>query len=451
MTTQQDADDALSPLDALLSDERYPDDHRVDPAVRRARRRRGLLVFGIVVVVLLAAVGGYAGWALNAPLPAPVADVRQPGLADPVPAVLALPAEGSSAVAVTGADEFLGDGASGVWTTSGSGDPRPLASLTKLVTALVILDARPLEGADAGPTITFSDADHDLYDEYYVQGATIAAMPAGSAMSLRDALAVMLVPSASNYAEAVSTWAFGSQGAFLGAARSWLAENGLTATTIVEPTGLSARNTASPADALALAKLAAAHPVVAEIAGTRSISLPTTGVLHNTNGLLGTAGITGLKTGNLGAGTFNLAYTASIELGFGEPVRITGVVLGGGSRDEVGRDVVRLLDSIRDGFRLTHLIDQGRELGTYTTAWGSSATLVVGESASIRTWSDTPITREMDVVAPTSYEDGEVVGSITWTAGPRTATTTLEVEGSLEPPTDWWRLTHPGELGGRAG
>ena len=100
--------------------------------------------------------------------------------------------------------------------------------------------------SDPGPTITFDKADHDLYDKYYVMGATIARMPTGSSMSLRDALATMLIPSASNYAEAVSTWAFGSQGAFLDAARRWLAAHGLTGTTIVEPTGISARNTSTP-------------------------------------------------------------------------------------------------------------------------------------------------------------------------------------------------------------
>lgn len=61
----------------------------------------------------------------------------------------------------------------------------------------------------------FSEADHDLYDAYDVRGATVAPMPAGSSMSLRDALGMMLIPSACNYAEAVPTWAFGSQWAFL--------------------------------------------------------------------------------------------------------------------------------------------------------------------------------------------------------------------------------------------
>ena len=100
--------------------------------------------------------------------------------------------------------------------------------------------------------------------------ATIAAMPTGSAMSEHDALETMLVASACNYAEAVSTWAFGSQGAFLSATKQWLAANGLTGTTIVEPTGISPRNTSTPSDLIAIGKLAAANPVIAQIVARRS-------------------------------------------------------------------------------------------------------------------------------------------------------------------------------------
>jgi D-alanyl-D-alanine carboxypeptidase (penicillin-binding protein 5/6) len=53
----------------------------------------------------------------------------------------------------------------------------------------------------------------------------------------------------------------------------------------------------------------------------------------------------------------------------------------------------------------------------------------------------------MDAGTPVTYADGEEVGAIEWTAGPQTATQTLELEGSIEPPDAWWRLTHPSELG----
>jgi D-alanyl-D-alanine carboxypeptidase (penicillin-binding protein 5/6) len=421
---------------------------RIDPAVRRRRRRRALIITVVVIALILGAVGGYTGWALSAPVAAPAAVSAAPHVAAPAAATVSLPSSGASAISVSGADAYLGPTASGIWATSGSNDPRPIASISKLITALVILDAHPLaDASDPGPTITFDKADHDLYDKYYVMGATIAAMPTGSTMSLRDALATMLIPSASNYAEAVSTWAFGSQGSFLGAARAWLAANGLSGTTIVEPTGISSRNTSTPTDLIALGKLALAHPAIAQIVATPSLTLPGPGAMHNTNGLLGTDGITGLKTGNLGENSYNLLYSASLEVGAGEPLTVVGVVLGGATRETVNADVVRTLDSIRGGFHEVPVVAQGLEVGSYSTPWGSTARIVVAEDASIFTWSDTPITVAIQTTTPKLYEDGEQVGTLTWTAGPHTATARLEIDGDISPPTEWWRLTHPSELG----
>ncbi|MDR7110577.1 D-alanyl-D-alanine carboxypeptidase (penicillin-binding protein 5/6) [Microbacterium trichothecenolyticum] len=426
-----------------------PPRRAADPEARRRRRRIGWIVTAIVLVVLLAVPSGYVWWALTAPVSAPLVETHEPPVTVPAAAAVALPSTGASAIAVAGGDEYLGAEASGIWATSGTSEPQSIASITKVITALVILDRHPLaDAADPGPTITFSKADHDLYDQYYVRGATIAAMPTGSSMSLHDALATMLIPSASNYAEAVSTWAFGSQGAFRGAAQRWLAANGLTGTTIVEPTGLDARNTSTPADLIALGKLAAANPVIASIVATRSLTLPGPGAMQNTNDLLGSNGITGLKTGNLGEGTYNLLFTAFLPVGTAQPLSVTGVVLGGFTRANVNHDVMRLIDSIRAGFHEVPVAKRDQPVGTITTRWGESAQIVVSDYATIFTWSDTPITVEMTTTTPKTYTDGEEVGSITWTAGPNTVTVPIEIEGTIVPPTDSWRLTHPGELGG---
>lgn len=438
----------LSEFAELMAHEPEFSGDPIDPAVRRRRRRRGLIITAAIVVLLLAVPGGYVGWALTAPVDPPAVTVHAP----PVPVGEAFasttPASAASAISIAGADDYLGGAASGTWSSTGTADPLPIASITKLITALVILDAAPLASVtDPGPTITFSEADHDLYDVYYVQGATIAPMPAGTSMSLYDALAVMLIPSASNYAEALSSHVFGSRSAFLGATRDWLASHGLTATTVTEPTGISPSNVSTPADLLAIAKLAAANPAIARIVATSSVSVPGGGVQLTTNALLGTAGITGLKTGNLGEGTHNLLYTATLDVGTADPLAVTGVILGGFSREAVNAEVIGVLDSIRSGFHQVPVATEGQEIGSLTTPWGSSARLVIGEDATILTWSDTPIERTMDIEDQPAYGDGAVVGSVTWTAGPNTVTVPMEIAGNIEPPTEWWRITHPSELG----
>ena len=134
-------------------------------------------------------------------------------------------------------------------------------------------------------------------------------------------------------------------------------------------------------------------------------------------------------------------------MGAPDPLAITGVVLGGSSRESVNATVIAELESIRSGFHQVPVASEGQEIGTISTPWGSTATLVIGEDASIFTWSDTPIELTMDIDTPPTYRDGTAVGTVTWTAGPNTVTAPVAIAGTIDPPTEWWRLTHPSELG----
>ncbi|MFS0712404.1 D-alanyl-D-alanine carboxypeptidase [Microbacterium sp. 2P01SA-2] len=417
-------------------------------ASRRRRRRNGWIAAAVTAAVVLGVPGGYAAWALNAPLKPATGEVSIPSAPAPAAAVdIGFTADGAAALSVAGAEPYLGSEAAGVWMIQGGDDPRPIASITKVVTALVVLDAYPIADGDRGPTLVFDRDDHALYDAYFVRDATIAPMPIGSSLSLRDALATMLIPSASNYAEAIAVWAFGSVSGFRAAADRWLVANGLERTSIVEPSGLDPRNTSTPSDLIALGRIAAAEPTVAAIAATPSLSLPGPGPMANTNRLLGQSGITGLKTGTLEESGSNLLYTASVDVGLPEPLSVVGVALGGSSQRGVAASVLGVLERLADGFHVTAVAQHGQEIGAYTTAWGSSARVVLEKGASLRTWSDTPIVVDGDVRMPRDWVDGEVLGQITWTAGPESVTVPVVLDGDIEPPSEWWRLTHPGEIG----
>lgn len=418
-------------------------------ANKRRGRRRGLIATAIVMVVILGTAGAYVAWALNAPLPQ--AAVQSSAPQPPVTAAVTVPLspEGSSAISVSGGDEYLGQEASGIWMANGATDPRSIASITKLIAALVILERTPLAPGEGGPMLTFSEADNDLYDKYYLMGATIAPMPTGSSMSLHDAIATMLLPSASNYAEAVTTWAFGSQSAFLGATKNWLDSHALTGTTIVDPTGISAANTSTTADLVAIGKIATANPVIAALVSQSAVPVGNTTTVRNTNSLLGMEGVNGLKTGNLGDGQFTLLYSASLPVTPDTTLSVVGVVLDGQTRESVNASVLSTLSTLRLGFTEIPLASRDQVVGTATTAWGESAEIVIARNAAIRVWSDTGITVSMDVTDLTAFEGGASAGTITWTAGSHTVEVPLEIRGSIEPPTEFWRLTHPDELWGQ--
>jgi len=419
----------------------------VDPTTRTRRRRRGRIIALVVVGVIVAAIGTYVPLALNAPVGAAASTTHLPPVAPGSAAKLAFPEGEESAISVSGADAYLGPGASGILASSGGDAAVPMASISKLITAMVILTKKPLTTSSPGPSITFSKADHALYDKYYLLNATIATMPTGSSMSEHDAIETMLVVSACNYSEAMVDWAFGSTGGFVTAAKKWLAANGMMHTTMVESTGIDARNTSTPGDLITLGKLAMANPVIAEIVAKKGLDIPFLTGMPSTNTLLGSDGVNGIKTGTLDDYGSDLLFSAEVPVtGLEQPLKVIGVVLGGGTRDSVNDDVTRLIDSLKAGFHEVVVAEDDEKVGTYTTPWGASATMVLGSSASVFTYSDAKITSTMTTSTLKTGKNGEKVGSVTWKAGTSTVTVPVVLQGSIAPPTTWWRLTHPQEL-----
>ena len=452
--TQHQPSNGLDDLQAMLrqSESQPPGYEPAKPksktaAQLRRRRWRRLLGSLIAVVVVIAVVATYVSLTLTAPVGAAAATVHRPDFVSPAAAVIALPKVGEAAVSVSGADALLGTTADGVFASSGGNSPMPMASISKLITALVILNAKPLGTSGNGPTITWSKADHDLYDKYYLLNATIAAMPTNSTMSEHDALETMLVVSACNYAEAMADWAFGSNAGFVSAARRWLKANGLTGTTMIEPTGVDARNTSTPSDLIAIGKLAMANPAITTIVAKTSLDVPSLAGMPNTNDLLGTDGVDGIKTGTLVPGGSDLLFSAVVPVGTNTPLTVTGVMLGGDSRASVDSDVRSLISSLTSGFHTDQLGTAGQVVGSYSTPWGAKASMILGKSASTFTWSNTPITSTMTTTTLKTGASGETVGSVTWTAGKTKISVPVILKGKIKGPSSWWRLTHPQLLG----
>ena len=441
--------DQYRELSDMLSAGYTPPD-RDDPAerTRRRRRRRIRIVAASVVLLLVAAVAAtYMPAVLNAPIDATKPVVSEPVLEVPPAHIFTIPRAAASAISITGAEEFPQTlGTNGIITLNGTDDPLPMGSISKVITALVILEAKPLGEADAGPTITFTEADDDLYDKYYLAGATIQSMKAGATMSERDALGLMMLVSASNYAEATATWAFGSPAGYLRAAKRWLAANGLAATTMVEPTGIDPHNTSSPSDLIAIGRLAMANPALASIVRSTSITVPPLGTLMNTNPALGQNGVNGIKTGTLEESGANLLFSTSLDVGLDAPITVIGIILGSPDQWMTGTDVGVLLDNLKTAFHPVKVVGAGSVFGEYITEWDDTARAIAVDNASLLTWSDTPVTSSVTIDEVTTAKRGTIVGSVTYTAGVRTVTVPLRLDDAVNGPGGWWRLGHPREL-----
>jgi D-alanyl-D-alanine carboxypeptidase (penicillin-binding protein 5/6) len=419
-------------------------------AQRFRRGRRRMIGAGIAGLLVLAAVATYVPVTLLAPVAAPTVTVTQPVVGAVEPAALGHPRALAAAVSITGAAAVEGAaGLDGITQIVGDDAPLPIASISKVITSLVVLSAKPLGAGENGPTLNFGTAENDTYDKYYVLGATIAPMKIGTAMSQHDTLEMVLAVSASNYADVLATWAFGSQAGFLSATRKWLAANGLTGTTIVEPTGIDARNRSTPGDLIAIGKLAMANPVVAEIVGSTSVDVANLGREANRNSALGFEGINGIKTGTLDDSGACLLFSAAIEVGADVPLTIVGVMLGGTDHFAIAEDAKSIVRNIKAGFHKIPLVAEGDDFGTYETTWGDDADIVAGESASVVAWSQVRVTATLESTPVVEAPSGTKVGSITYVVGATTVSVPLELRGGIAGPGGKWRLLHPFELMGQ--
>lgn len=250
---------------------------------------------------------------------------------------VAWPAEGEAAFAI-------GDGQ----ISASSEHPLPMASISKVVTALIILEARPLNPGDAGGNYRITAEDEIAYQDALRAGESTLTVTEGAMFTQRELLEGMLIASACNYADFLVKRLWGTNEAFVDAAKAFFARHNLTGITMVEPTGIDARNTATPAALVEVGRLALANPVIAEIVVMREVTLPVVGTVENTNDLLNDQGSLGIKTGTLGS--YNLLSAKRFEAD-GAAVPVVVVVMGQPS-DKVRYSSARhIYDQIANGAR----------------------------------------------------------------------------------------------------
>lgn len=406
------------------------------------RPRRSPLRPGVILPVLsaLCVAGIYAAatlfWPLYAVAPA-VEKVAIADLASPATA-LAWPATGSAAVGVTGFDG----------APASAADAKPMASITKLVTALMILDQMPLTPGESGPSFTFTSRDRQSYYDYLAKDESALNVPVGGSLTQYQMLQGMLIGSAGNYTDRLVSTIWPNDRVFAAAAKTWLAKHNLAGITVVEPTGIDPANTADPASLIALARVALAEPVIAEIVRTPSVTLPGAGAVVNTNDLLTDPAVIGLKTGSL-RGAYNLLAAKDVVSG-DTTLRVYAVALGQPSDEARDTETARLLTDVATEASAPTVLAAGTVAGTVTTEWGSTAQLVTDADLSLLLWNGATAPVASDLDLGDARTSGSAAGSVS-TKGPLgSASTGVHLNADLPGPDAWWRLTHPLQLWGLA-
>ncbi|MEU3714975.1 D-alanyl-D-alanine carboxypeptidase [Streptomyces californicus] len=281
----------------------------------RGRLRRSVLGPLTAVVVLAAAAGGWYASGGGSQAGAAVDGTGE--AVAPVARSLRLPwpDEGQTSVAVEGI---------GSLGTRGEQKPVPIASLTKVMTAYVILEGHPMRAGAPGAAVV---ADQKSADESYSSVETTAPVLAGRTYTQRRLLELMMVPSGNNIARLLARWDAGQERAFVAKMNRAAAGLGMRATTYTGVSGMETSTRSTSDDQLRLARAAMKDPVFRQIVATTSVTAPGTGAtFRNTNRLLGHDGVIGLKTGSSTPAGGNLAWAATQRIA-GTTRLVVGVVL----------------------------------------------------------------------------------------------------------------------------
>lgn len=155
----------------------------------------------------------------------------------------------------------------------------PIASLTKLMTATVITDARL--SMDEMITVTAEDVDTEKNSS--------SRLAVGSTLTRGELLHLALMSSENRAAHALGRTYPGGLSAFITAMNNKARALGMTDTRYVDPTGLNSRNQSSAKDLAVLVKAAYQQPLIRELStsheytarvGSRQVQF------HNTNSLV---------------------------------------------------------------------------------------------------------------------------------------------------------------------
>lgn len=395
-------------------------------------RRIAATVAGLIVLA-----AAFLAFALARSLPAPrVTLVTTSVTFAPSTSHLSAPSGVGSILAVGGVGSIVGARAN---------TQTPLASVTKIMSALVVLHDHPLSTGSSGPSITVTAADVATYEQEKTRGDSVVAVQAGEQITELQGLEAALIPSGDNIMQLLADWDSGTTTAFVGKMNALARSIGLRRTHYAGPSGVNPASVSTPSDQLRLAEVAMENPVFASIVAMPQVTLPLAGVQYNVNADLGTDGIVGVKTGWLPEGGACLVFAADDRLG-NRKVTIFGALMGqqGGSPiPSVLALAERLVVSTKAAVRIEHL-PAGMTVATLSSPTGSSVPVVTSSGVALLGWGGARAHISLRPSGRLSLplKAGEHVGEIVVSFGAERRVIGLQTASAMPAPSLGWRLTH---------
>lgn len=330
-----------------------------------------------------------------------------------------------------------------LWSRNGNAR-RPMASITKIMTALVVLErARSL---DATARVTATET---------AVGESSANIAPGDVLTLGTLLKALLIKSANEAATTLAQAVGGTVPKFVALMNAKAAQLGLKNTKFQNPHGLDGpAHYSSARDLATLAAYAMRDPRFRAIVSQRSVRLTGKAGARtetSTDALLGTyPGAEGIKTGFTNGAGYSFVAAAKRN-----GVELIAVILGTGTDKARFTQAAKLLDWGFKHYRQTPVTTRGAPAGAVAVADYLSTTVpvVVGSTVTTPVFDvQGPLTKRWNVQLTVSgpVHAGDRLGTLTVMQGPRliarspvVAATNVAAPGAWEAFTIWvtrsWR------------
>lgn len=331
----------------------------------------------------------------------------------------------------------------GVTATNGEQSPTPTASVAKIITALAVLQKKPLDAGSNGPDITMTDADVALYQKYAAEDGSVVQVTAGEQLNERQMLEAMLLPSGNNIADTAAVWAFGSLQNYITYANQLVGKLGMGRTTIAgDASGFLPSTVSTASDLVVLGETAIQNPVIAQIVDERTAILPVAGKVNNVDTILGTVGIQGIKTGNNDQDTGCFLSAATKTLSNGQQIVVVTAIMDEPSLQAALNDTIPLVTSTAKSFVVNTPVRTGDIVGTYKMAWGATVHAVAQKDVSMVTWGGTPIATKLSFDTIRGGKANAKVGTLTLTTANASAGTPIVLQKAVPGPSFFWHAAH---------
>jgi len=313
--------------------------------------------------------------------------------------------------------------------------------VAKVMTALIVLEDKPLKKSEQGPTIVITDADVQTYQLDKADKQSVVEVQLGEQLSELQALEALLIPSGNNIAFTLANWDAGSATAFVAKMNKRAKELGMSHTKFADAAGASDQTVSTPTDLLALGMKAMKQDVLAQIVAMTDAKLPVAGTVYNVDYALGESGIIGIKTGS-GFGA-NFLFAASINVS-GFTITIYGCVMGLPTLDAAFAAAKALIYAMQPQLRIVRVLSKYVSVGSYELPWGGHSDLLSTTNVDLLEWPGMILRQSVRAPALTITKpipSGTSAGVLNIVLGDYNLDVPLTISDAIYPPGRFWRLT----------